>query len=106
MLTVLGGLAGFERDLIRTRTGAGRENGPSAKAYPAPAARSDQAPRPGRGIIDRDWPQLQRQCGDDFETGRRDDLKRLFTCLDSWASDRIKLLDSIRTGGPAEWAAI
>ena len=74
MLTVLGGLAEFERDLIRTRTGEGRErakargvkNGPAAQAHPAPAARGDQAPRPGRGIARRHWPQLQRQRVDDF----------------------------------------
>jgi DNA invertase Pin-like site-specific DNA recombinase len=46
MLTVLGGLAEFERDLIRTGTGEGRaravargqKNGPTAQAHPAPAA--------------------------------------------------------------------
>jgi DNA invertase Pin-like site-specific DNA recombinase len=44
MLTVLGGLAEFERDLIRARTGEGRaravaraENGPTPEAHPAPA---------------------------------------------------------------------
>ena len=54
MLTVLGGLAEFERDLIRARTGEGRaravarghEDGPTAEADPAPAARGDQAARP------------------------------------------------------------
>jgi DNA invertase Pin-like site-specific DNA recombinase len=55
MLTVLGGLAEFQRDLIRTRTGEGRaraiaqgQNGPDAQAHAAPAARSDQAPRPAQ----------------------------------------------------------
>jgi hypothetical protein len=62
MLTVLGGLAEFERDLIRMRTGEGR-----ARAENRPAAKGDQAPRAWRGIPYRDWPQLQRQRGDDFE---------------------------------------
>jgi DNA invertase Pin-like site-specific DNA recombinase len=55
MLTVLGGLAEFERDLIRIRTGEGRarakarrEDGPQAEAHPAPASGGDQAPRCGR----------------------------------------------------------
>jgi DNA invertase Pin-like site-specific DNA recombinase len=47
MLTVLGGLAEFERDLIRARTGegpsAGRgarpENGPTTQTNAAPEAR-------------------------------------------------------------------
>jgi DNA invertase Pin-like site-specific DNA recombinase len=45
MLTVLGGLAEFERDLIRTRTGegAGREDGAQAEADAAPDKGSDQA---------------------------------------------------------------
>ncbi len=59
MLTVLGGLAEFERDLIRARTGEGRERakargqkmGRPPKLTAAPAARGDQAPRPGRGTL-------------------------------------------------------
>jgi DNA invertase Pin-like site-specific DNA recombinase len=55
MLTVLGGLAEFERDLIRARTAEGRErakargvkNGPKAEAHPAPAGRGDQVARGG-----------------------------------------------------------
>jgi DNA invertase Pin-like site-specific DNA recombinase len=49
MLTVLGGLAEFERDLIRTRTSEGRAravaNGVRQEAdpYPSPAARGHQA---------------------------------------------------------------
>jgi DNA invertase Pin-like site-specific DNA recombinase len=31
MLTVLGGLAEFERELIRARTGEGRERGPFSR---------------------------------------------------------------------------
>ena len=53
MLTVLGGLAEFERDLIRARTSEaasaprhGREDGPPPEAHPAPAARGAQASRP------------------------------------------------------------
>ena len=77
MLTVLGGLAEFERDLIRARTGEGRERakargvkmGRQAEAHPAPAARGDQAPRRGGRAVARDRPQLQRQHSDDFEAG-------------------------------------
>src|ERR1700679_1513674 len=58
MLTGLGGLAEFERDLIRMRTGEGR-----ARPENRPAAKGDQAPRAWRGIPYRDWPQLQRQRG-------------------------------------------
>jgi DNA invertase Pin-like site-specific DNA recombinase len=73
MLTVLGGLAEFERDLIRTRTGEGRaralgaraENGPTVQTHRSPEGRSDQAPRPRRDAC-RHRPQLQRQPGDDF----------------------------------------
>jgi Resolvase, N terminal domain len=77
MLTVLGGLAEFERELIRTRTGEGRARavargqriGAAAQAHLAPASRGDQTPRPGRGIARRHWPQLQRQRADDFPAG-------------------------------------
>ena len=58
MLTVLGGLAEFERELIRARTGEGRgarrrarrEDGPQAEAHPAPAEarRSSAATRASR----------------------------------------------------------
>ncbi len=56
MLTVLGGLAEFERDLIRARTGEGRERakargvkmGRKPKLTPHQQQRGDQAPRPGR----------------------------------------------------------
>ena len=54
MLTVLGGLAEFERELIRARTarrprtrqGAWREAGSQAEADAAPEARGDQTARP------------------------------------------------------------
>jgi hypothetical protein len=68
MVTVLGGLAGFERDLIRARTGEGERQEPWA------AVQDDGAPEEGstcaareRGATDGDRPQLQRQRGDDFE---------------------------------------
>src|SRR5437588_10552079 len=61
MLTVLGGLAEFERDLIRAhqrRPGTGEdarcEDGTTAEAHPAPERRSDQATRRRRRITDRD----------------------------------------------------
>jgi DNA invertase Pin-like site-specific DNA recombinase len=55
MLTVLGGLAEFERELIRARTGEGRERAKAgaftwatAEAHQAPEERGDQTPRRGR----------------------------------------------------------
>ena len=74
MLTVLGGLAEFERDLIRARTGEGRERakargvkmGRKPKLTPHQRAGSDQAPRSGRAVA-RHRPQLQCQPSDDFE---------------------------------------
>jgi DNA invertase Pin-like site-specific DNA recombinase len=67
MLTVLGGLAEFERDLIRTRAGEGRARakangvrlGRPPETHPAPEKRGDQAARQGRGFPCRDWAQLQ-----------------------------------------------
>ncbi len=52
MLTVLGGLAEFERELIRARTGEGRaravaagvKHGPEAEAHPAPEEGGATAP--------------------------------------------------------------
>jgi|GEM_PF-6738527 len=75
MLTMLGGLAEFERELIRARTGEGRaramENGvrlgPQADAHPSPAARGDQAPQRGQGNTGQDCTLLQCQSLDDFE---------------------------------------
>ena len=74
MLTVLGGLAEFERELIRIRTGEGRarqsertEHGPTLQAHPASAERSDSPSRPGR-IAQRHRPQLQRPPEHDFKT--------------------------------------
>jgi hypothetical protein len=72
MLTVLGGLAGYERDLIRARTGEGRwravarsKNGPPVQTHRSLEARGDQAPRAG-GNPCRHRAQLQRQPRDDF----------------------------------------
>ena len=69
MLTVLGGLAEFERDLIRTRTGEGRErakaNGKSLGRNPKLTAHQKQEAirRRDRGRVGaRDRAQLQRQC--------------------------------------------
>jgi hypothetical protein len=65
MLTVLGGLAEFERDLIRAHRGRPRacqgerrEDGPPAQTHPAPAAAGDQAPRPRLRDVGRHSPQL------------------------------------------------
>src|ERR1700692_1788586 len=78
MLTVLGGLAEFERDLIRARTGEGRARavargvkmGRKPKLHLAPAARGDQASRQWRaGAGNR--AQLRRPPRDDFETHSR-----------------------------------
>jgi Resolvase, N terminal domain len=74
-LTVLGGLAEFERELIRARTGEGRERakakgvkmGRRPKLTGHPDARGDQAPRSWRGDAGRDWPQLQCVRLDDCE---------------------------------------
>jgi DNA invertase Pin-like site-specific DNA recombinase len=80
MLTILGGLAEFERDLTnsgahRRRPSAGRgaraENGPTVQSHRSPKVRGDQAPKPRRDAC-RNCPQLQRQPGDDFEA---DDIK-------------------------------
>ena len=47
MLTVLGGLAEFERDLIRTRTGEGRERAKARGVKPRPQAETHPAPETG-----------------------------------------------------------
>ena len=77
MLTVLGGLAEFERDLIRARTGEGRER---AKARGEKMGRPPKlTPHQQREAIRRrarrrggaqDRPQLQRQPQHDFTTCR------------------------------------
>ena len=76
MLTVLGGLAEFERELIRARTGEGRERAkargvkmgrkPKLTEHQKREAirRRDQRRRAGA----RDRPQLQRQPQHDFTT--------------------------------------
>jgi DNA invertase Pin-like site-specific DNA recombinase len=74
MLTVLGGLAEFERDLIRTRTGEGRERAkargvklgrkPKLAEHQKREAIRRREPRRGAGARDR--PQLQRQPQHDF----------------------------------------
>ena len=72
VLTALGGLAEFERDRIRARTGEGRvwavargqRMGRPFKLTDQ-QKREDQAPKPWRDAC-RHRPQLQRQPGDDF----------------------------------------
>ena len=78
MLTVLGGLAEFERDLIRAphRRRAGQSKGARASlgrkpgAHTAPEARGDSSARARRGDACRDRPQQQRERLDEFETHR------------------------------------
>jgi hypothetical protein len=77
MLIVLGGLAEFERDLIRTRTSEGRaiRRGEWCQAraetdtYASPAARSEQARQRWQGNAWRDRAFLQCQPLDDFAAG-------------------------------------
>ena len=75
MLTVLGGLAEFEREANPRphRRGPGANEGErqeprsSVQADAPPEARGDQATRQRQGNADRDRRQLQHQRGDDFE---------------------------------------
>ena len=77
MLTVLGGLAEFERELIRARTGEGRERakargqslGRSFKLTPHQRSEAIRRSRPGR-ISYRQRPHLQRPTEHDFEAHR------------------------------------
>src|SRR6266849_6263003 len=80
MLTVLGGLAEFERDLIRARTGEGRARAVARgqkmgdrSNHRSPEARGDQAPRAWRHPC-RNRTQPQRQSGDDFTARSQTDL--------------------------------
>jgi DNA invertase Pin-like site-specific DNA recombinase len=82
MLTVLGGPAEFERDLIRTRTSEGRaRKGPRRQARPqteidrAPETRGDSPPRPKRRAGARYCPQLQCQPQHDFPAHVRGYMK-------------------------------
>jgi DNA invertase Pin-like site-specific DNA recombinase len=84
MLTVLGGLAEFERELIRARTGEGRARakangvrpGPQADAHPSSAARGDQAPQRGQGDAGRDCALVQCKPLDDLEAFRMNRTRR------------------------------
>jgi DNA invertase Pin-like site-specific DNA recombinase len=75
MLTVLGGLAEFERDLIRARTSEGRDRAKArgVKARPqtetdgAQEARGDPPPRRARRAGARDRAQLQCLAQHDFK---------------------------------------
>ena len=76
MVTVLGGLAEFERELTRTRTGEGRarrgarrEAGPQTQTHNPPAARGDQTPECRRADA-RDRPQLCRQSQHNFQISK------------------------------------
>jgi DNA invertase Pin-like site-specific DNA recombinase len=67
MLTVLGGLAEFERELIRSRTGEGRERAKARGVVNGPQAEIDAPPAPGsrcatgsRRVLAGDRPVLQR----------------------------------------------
>jgi len=81
MLTVLGGLAEFERELIRARTGEGRARrrgerrpaGPQADLHPSPEARGNQACEGGQGYAGPNCALLQCEPLDDFEAR---DLKK------------------------------
>jgi len=87
MLTVLGGLAEFERDLIRARTGEGRaraiERGVKMGRPPklTPHQRNEAIKRRDAGdeSLAEHRPQLQCQRGDDF-TARDWALSTGFTC--------------------------
>ena len=75
MLTVLGGLAEFERELIRARTGEGRERAKARRSPPwtqaeaerAPTARGAEPTRCRRGTY-RNRAHLQRASFDYFTT--------------------------------------
>jgi DNA invertase Pin-like site-specific DNA recombinase len=76
ILTVLGGLAEFERELIRARTGEGRAravaNGVKMGRKPKLTPHQKKAyppPRRGRGVACRYRTQLQRVRMDDFAAG-------------------------------------
>ena len=74
MLAVLGGLAEFERELIRARTSEGRARAVAngVKLGPAPhdpsTARSDPSRQCRKGIARRDCALPQCEPPDDFET--------------------------------------
>ena len=72
MLTVLGGLVEFERDLIRTRTGEGRDvkMGRPPKLTPHQQREAIKRFDQGKEITCRERAQLQRKRGDDFKVVR------------------------------------
>src|SRR5262244_3783055 len=69
MLAVLGGLAGVERDLIRTRTAEGRSRAKAQGKHMGRPPRGQQTPRAGR-YARRTRPQLQCQPRHDFSPYR------------------------------------
>jgi DNA invertase Pin-like site-specific DNA recombinase len=73
VFAILGVAAKREHRRIKERTARGCADAKAkgvkfgqAEAHPAPAARSDQTPRRGRGNAALDSPQLQHQPADDF----------------------------------------
>ena len=76
MITVIGGIAEFERELIRARTGDGIKRAKAAGVHmgrPSKLSKHQQREAPGaaqawRGDLGRDRPDLQRQPHDDLAT--------------------------------------
>ncbi len=97
MLTVLGGLAEFERELIRARTGEGRARAVARRKArtktetdAASAKRSAQAPRPRRDDA-RHRPHLQCQSQHHFEAARSLNTQQ----LNALTPRRILSLDAV-----------
>jgi DNA invertase Pin-like site-specific DNA recombinase len=105
ILTVLGGLAEFERHLIVHRTSERRAVRPSAEANAAPAPRSDRAPRWRRRDVDRHRPKLQRQPLDHQSTAI--DKRIDHVDFSSWPAGRARALDLAPPGRDplAPWPA-
>ena len=76
MLTVLGGLAEFERHLILSRTAEGRQRAKARGVRFDPSSPSTNSRKPGtdraRRDLGRDCEELQRQSHDDQQAGRCD----------------------------------
>ena len=96
MLTILGGLAEFERELIRTRTSEGRAhakaNGKSVGRKPKLTPHQKRKPFAGatRASQSADRTHLQCQCQYDFE------IDRLAACATLYADhDPRRLLQSL-----------
>ena len=104
MLTVLGGLAEFERELIRARTGEGRsrakangeKHGPPAEADPAPEEGGAYAARE-RGAMREIARSYNVSDGDDFEVGSMSNVIEVATWDECYAS-----IQSIRREHPRQ----